>query len=60
MAELVAREAQDREAAVAKAPMQRLEPRVLRREPALARDIHDEQRPAVEIAERRRNRRRWS
>jgi hypothetical protein len=54
MAELVAGEAQDRKAALAKAPMQRLEPRVLRREPALARNIDDEQRLPSEIAKPRR------
>src|SRR5262249_902697 len=43
MAELVAREAEHGEALLAKAPMQRFEPGVLRGEAALARDIDDEQ-----------------
>ena len=60
MAELVAGEAEHGEAAFAKAPVQRLEPRILRREAALARDIDDEQRLPGEIAERARPRRRWS
>src|SRR5208282_1971309 len=53
MTELVARETQHGKAAAAEATMQRLEPRVLRREAALARDVDDEQRLAVEIAQRR-------
>ena len=54
MAELVAREAEDGEAPVAKAPVQRLEARILRREAAAAGDVDDQQRLPVEIAERGR------
>ena len=54
MAELVAREAEHGEAALAKAPVQRFEARVLRSEAALACDIDDQQRLAREIAERAR------
>ena len=54
MAELVAREAEHGEAALAKAPVQRLEARVLGREAALAGDIDDEQRLPSEIVERAR------
>ena len=60
MAELVAREAEHGEAARAKAPVQRFEARILRREAALARDIDDQQRLPREIAERCAPRRRWS
>jgi hypothetical protein len=54
MAELVAREAEHGEAARAKPALQRLKPRVLWREAALAGDIDDEQRLACEIGEGRR------
>ena len=54
MAELIAREAEHREAAFAKAPMQRFEARILGSEAALACDVDDEQRLSSEIPERAR------
>ena len=54
MAELVARKSEHSEAALAKAPVQRFEARVLRGEAALARDIDDQQRLARKVAERAR------
>src|SRR3984885_7613638 len=54
MAELVAREAEHSEAALAKASMQRFEPCILRGEAALACDIDDQQRLSREIAEHAR------
>ena len=54
MAELVAGEAEHGEAAPAKALVQRLEARVLRREAAFAGDIDDQQRLSQEIAEHAR------
>ena len=52
MAELVARESEHSEAALAKAPVQRFKARVLRGEAALARNIDDQQRLARKVAER--------
>jgi hypothetical protein len=52
MAELVAREAKHGEAALAEAPVQRLEAGILRGEAALARDIDDQKRLACEVAQR--------
>jgi hypothetical protein len=54
MAELVARKSEYSEAALAKAPVQRFEARVLRGEAALARNIDDQQRLARKVAERAR------
>src|SRR5882757_3667614 len=51
MAELVAREAEHGEAALAKAPVQRFEPCILRGEAALACDIDDQQRLPREVVE---------
>src|SRR5262249_34677729 len=50
--ELVAREAEHLEASVVEFPIQRLEASVLRREAALRRDVHDEQRLAAIARER--------
>ena len=54
MAELVAGEAEHGEALLAKAPVQRLEARILRGKAAAARNIDDEQRLPGEIAKRGR------
>jgi hypothetical protein len=51
MAELVARKSEHSEAALAKAPVQRFEARILRGEAALARNIDDQQRLARKVAE---------
>jgi hypothetical protein len=52
MAELVARKSEHGEAALAKAPVQRFEARVLRGEAALARNIDDQQRLTRKVADR--------
>ncbi len=50
-AEVVAREAQDHEALVLELVVELLEARILRREAALARDVHDERHLAVVLGE---------
>src|ERR1700733_4216809 len=50
--ELVAGKSQDLQAAILPIAVQRLQAFVLRRQPALARDVHDEQHPALVVVQR--------